>query len=111
MCVVTCGDDKLIKVWDLSGKKLYTFEGHDAQVYSICPHQKENIQDSGGTTMLYSADGSRLFSCGTSKDGDSFLVEWNESEGALKRTYLGFRKKSNGVVQFDTTRNRYLAVW
>lgn len=52
----------------------------------------------------------RLFSCGTSKDGDSFLVEWNESEGAIKRTYLGFRKKSTGVVQFDTTRNRFLAV-
>lgn len=51
-----------------------------------------------------------MFSCGTSKEGDSFLVEWNESEGALKRTYLGFRKKSPGVVQFDTTRNRFLAV-
>lgn len=38
------------------------------------------------------------------------MVEWNESEGALKRTYLGFRKKSAGVVQFDTTRNRFLAV-
>ncbi|KFK27551.1 hypothetical protein AALP_AA8G398300 [Arabis alpina] len=138
LCVVTCGDDKLIKVWDLSGKKLYSFEGHEAPVYSICPHQKENIQfifstaldgkikawlydnvgsrvdyDAPGqwcTTMLYSADGSRLFSCGTSKDGDSFLVEWNESEGAIKRTYLGFRKKSAGVVQFDTTRNRFLAV-
>ncbi|KAJ0078298.1 hypothetical protein Patl1_36947 [Pistacia atlantica] len=61
------------------------------------------------TTMLYSADGSRLFSCGTSKDGDSFLVEWNESEGAIKRSYIGFRKKSAGVVQFDTTRNRFLA--
>ncbi|VVB00946.1 unnamed protein product [Arabis nemorensis] len=138
LCVVTCGDDKFIKVWDLTGKKLYTFEGHEAPVYSICPHQKENIQfifstaldgkikawlydnvgsrvdyDAPGqwcTTMLYSADGSRLFSCGTSKDGDSFLVEWNESEGAIKRTYLGFRKKSAGVVQFDTTRNRFLAV-
>ncbi|XP_019088639.1 PREDICTED: topless-related protein 2 [Camelina sativa] len=138
LCIVTCGDDKVIKVWDLSGKKLYTFEGHEAPVYSICPHQKENIQfifstaldgkikawlydnvgsrvdyDAPGqwcTTMLYSADGSRLFSCGTSKDGDSFLVEWNESEGAIKRTYLGFRKKASGVVQFDTTRNRFLAV-
>jgi WD40 repeat protein len=50
-----------------------------------------------------------LFSCGTSKEGDSFLVEWNESEGALKRTYSGFRKKSKGVVQFDTTKNRILA--
>ncbi|XP_057466216.1 topless-related protein 3-like isoform X2 [Actinidia eriantha] len=137
-CVVTCGDDKLIKVWDITGRKLFTFDGHEAPVYSICPHQKENIQfifstaidgkikawlydnmgsrvdyDAPGhwcTTMLYSADGSRLFSCGTSKDGDSFLVEWNESEGAIKRTYSGFRKKSAGVVQFDTTQNRFLAV-
>ncbi|XP_044498698.1 topless-related protein 2-like isoform X2 [Mangifera indica] len=137
LCIVTCGDDKLIKVWDLSGRKLFHFEGHEAPVYSVCPHQKENIQfifstavdgkikawlydnvgsrvdyDAPGmwcTTMLYSADGSRLFSCGTSKDGDSFLVEWNESEGAIKRSYIGFRKKSAGVVQFDTTRNRFLA--
>ncbi|KAJ4722098.1 Topless-related protein [Melia azedarach] len=137
LCVVTCGDDKFIRVWDLSGRKLFHFEGHEAPVYSVCPHQKENIQfifstavdgkikawlydnmgsrvdyDAPGlwcTTMLYSADGSRLFSCGTSKDGDSFLVEWNESEGAIKRTYIGFRKKSAGVVQFDTTRNRFLA--
>ncbi|XP_073041642.1 LOW QUALITY PROTEIN: topless-related protein 3-like [Primulina eburnea] len=137
-CFVTCGDDKLIKVWDLTGRKLFNFEGHEAPVYSICPHQKENIQfifstaidgkikawlydnmgsrvdyDAPGhwcTTMLYSADGSRLFSCGTGKDGDSFLVEWNESEGAIKRTYTGFRKKSAGVVQFDTTQNHFLAV-
>lgn len=52
----------------------------------------------------------RLFSCGTSKDGDSFLVEWNESEGAIKRTYSGFRKKSAGIVQFDTTKDHFLAV-
>ncbi|KAI3770509.1 hypothetical protein L6452_01645 [Arctium lappa] len=138
LCVVTCGDDKLIKVWDLTGQKLYNFEGHEAPVYSICPHQKENIQfifstaidgkikawlydnmgsrvdyaapGHGCTTMLYSADGSRLFSCGTSKEGDSFLVEWNESEGAVKKTYAGFRKKSTGVAQFDTTQNHFLAV-
>ncbi|KAL6545007.1 Topless-related protein 3 [Orobanche hederae] len=138
LCFVTCGDDKLIKVWDLTGRKLFNFEGHEAPVYSICPHQKENIQfifstavngkikawlydnmgsrvdyDAPGhwcTTMLYSADGSRLFSCGTGKDGDSFLVEWNESEGAIKRTYTGFRKKSAGIVQFDTTQNHFLAV-
>lgn len=36
-------------------------------------------------------------------------MEWNESEGAIKRTYSGFRKRSLGVVQFDTTRNRFLA--
>ncbi|XP_061349149.1 topless-related protein 2 [Gastrolobium bilobum] len=138
LCIITCGDDKLIKVWDLNGRKLFNFEGHEAPVYSVCPHQKEGIQfifstsvdgkikawlydnlgsrldyDAPGqwcTKLLYSADGSRLFSCGTSKDGDSFLVEWNDKEGALKRTYSGFRKKSAGVVQFDTTKNCFLAV-
>eukprot|EP00249_Psilotum_nudum_P021400 c28094_g1_i2 orf=495-3920(+) len=138
LCIVTCGDDKMIKVWDaVTGRKQYTFEGHEAPVYSVCPHHKENIQfifstaidgkikawlydmmgsrvdyDAPGqwcTTMAYSADGTRLFSCGTSKEGESFLVEWNESEGAIKRTYSGFRKRSVGVVQFDTTRNRFLA--
>ncbi|KNA19336.1 hypothetical protein SOVF_060520 [Spinacia oleracea] len=137
LCVLTCGDDKLIKVWDLSGRKLFNLEGHEAPVYSIRPHYKETIQfifstafdgkikawlyDNAGskvdydapghwcTTMLYSADGTRLFSCGTSKEGESFLVEWNESEGAIKRTYTGFRRKSNGVVQFDTTQNHFLA--
>ncbi|XP_042064414.1 protein TOPLESS-like isoform X1 [Salvia splendens] len=138
LSVITCGDDKLIKVWDAkTGAKQYTFEGHEAPVYSVCPHHKENIQfifstaldgkikawlydnfgsrvdyDAPGrwcTTMAYSADGSRLFSCGTSKDGESHIVEWNESEGAVKRTYQGFRKRSLGVVQFDTTKNRFLA--
>ncbi|GJN08436.1 hypothetical protein PR202_ga26352 [Eleusine coracana subsp. coracana] len=138
LCIITCGDDKTIKVWEATtGAKQFTFEGHEAPVYSVCPHYKENIQfifstaldgkikawlydnlgsrvdyDAPGrwcTTMAYSADGSRLFSCGTSKEGESHLVEWNESEGAVKRTYQGFRKRSMGVVQFDTTRNRFLA--
>ncbi|KAB2071693.1 hypothetical protein ES319_A08G240300v1 [Gossypium barbadense] len=137
-CIITCGDDKTIKVWDtVGGRRLHIFEGHEAPVYSVCPHYKETIQfifstaidgkikawlydclgsrvdyDAPGlwcTTMAYSADGTRLFSCGTSKDGESHLVEWNESEGAIKRTYSGFRKRSLGVVQFDTTRNRFLA--
>ncbi|KAH9626648.1 hypothetical protein KSS87_004649 [Heliosperma pusillum] len=138
LCAITCGDDKTIKVWDAAtGSKQYTFEGHEAPVYSVCPHYKESIQfifstaidgkikawlyDNLGsrvdyeapgrwcTTMAYSQDGTRLFSCGTSKDGESHIVEWNESEGAVKRSYQGFRKKSLGVIQFDTTKNRYLA--
>ncbi|URD94706.1 CTLH [Musa troglodytarum] len=138
LSIITCGDDKTIKVWDATtGQQQYTFEGHETPVYSVCPHSKESIQfifstaidgkikawlydclgsrvdyDAPGhwcTTMAYSADGTRLFSCGTSKDGDSHLVEWNETEGAIKRTYAGFRKRSLGVVQFDTTRNRFLA--
>jgi hypothetical protein len=51
----------------------------------------------------------RLFSCGTNKEGESFLVEWNESEGAVKRSYYGIGKRTVGIVQFDTTRNRFLA--
>ncbi|MFS7928068.1 putative transcription factor WD40-like family [Helianthus anomalus] len=138
LCIVTCGDDKIIKVWDaVAGRRLHTFEGHEAPVYSVCPHYKEQIQfifstaidgkikawlydglgsrvdyDAPGlwcTTMAYSADGTRLFSCGTSKEGEAHLVEWNESEGAIKREYSGFRKRSMGVVQFDTTKNRFLA--
>jgi WD40 repeat protein len=138
LCVITCGDDKTIKVWDAAtGTRQHIFEGHEAPVYSVCPHYKENIQfifstaldgkikawlydnlgsrvdyDAPGrwcTTMVYSADGTRLFSCGTSKEGESHIVEWNESEGAVKRTYTGFRKLSLGVVQFDTTKNRFLA--
>ncbi|KAF8389129.1 hypothetical protein HHK36_025815 [Tetracentron sinense] len=138
LSVITCGEDKTIKVWDAAtGSKQYTFEGHEAPVYSVCPHHKENIQfifstatdgkikawlydnlgsrvdyDAPGhscTTMAYSADGTRLFSCGTSKEGDSYIVEWNESEGAVKRTYHGLGKRAAGVVQFDTTKNRFLA--
>ncbi|KAG6537079.1 hypothetical protein ZIOFF_002160 [Zingiber officinale] len=138
LSIITCGDDKTIRVWDAAtGQKQYTFEGHEAPVYSVCPHYKESIQfifstaidgkikawlydclgsrvdyDAPGkwcTTMSYSSDGTRLFSCGTSKEGDSHLVEWNETEGAIKRAYSGFRKHSLGVVQFDTTRNRFLA--
>ncbi|KAI7728572.1 hypothetical protein M8C21_001090 [Ambrosia artemisiifolia] len=138
LCIVTCGEDRSIKVWDAAtGAKQYTFEGHEAPVYSVCPHFKENVQfifstatdgkikawlydnmgsrvdyDAPGhssTTMAYTADGTRLFSCGTNKEGESYIVEWNESEGAVKRTYNGLGKRSVGIVQFDTTKNRFLA--
>ncbi|GAB4842086.1 Topless- protein 4 [Ancistrocladus abbreviatus] len=139
LCIVTCGEDKTIKVWDVTtGAKLHSFEGHEAPVYSLCPHHRDNIQfifstaidgrikawlyddvgsrvdyDAPGhscTTMAYTTDGTRLFSCGTNKEGESFLVEWNAAEGAIKRTYNGLGKRSVGVVQFDTMKNRFLAV-
>nr|GMD74718.1 protein TPR2-like isoform X2 [Ipomoea batatas] len=32
-------------VWDaVAGRRQYMFEGHEAPVYSVCPHYKENIQ-------------------------------------------------------------------
>ncbi|XP_078434673.1 topless-related protein 2-like [Wolffia australiana] len=137
-CVISCGDDKLAIVWDLQGRNLFTFRGHDAPVLSLCTHRKRHIQvimstavngkiksflnddpnarsdiaDAPGSCysmMLYSPDGSRLFSCGTGNEGDCFLNEWNEN-GSIKRTYHGFQKKSRGHMQFDIMKNRYLAV-
>ncbi|KAH9760537.1 Topless-related protein 1 [Citrus sinensis] len=129
-----------LEVWDaVTGSRTYSFEGHGAPVYSLCPHAKENIHfifsisvdgkikawlyDSlgarvdydapglGCTRMAYSANGRRLFSCGTSKEGESFLVEWNESEGAIKRTYQGLQLQHNSVsvVHFDTAKDQILA--
>ncbi|CAN0897774.1 Topless-related protein 4 [Linum grandiflorum] len=138
LCLVTCGEDKVIKVWDaVTGSKKFTFEGHEAPVYSVCPHDEETVQfilstatdgkikawlyDTMGsridfhaprhssTTMAYSRDGMRLLSCGTNKDGKSHLVEWNINSGKVKQRYTGLGKRSVGVVQFDTTRFQILA--
>ncbi|KAJ6673965.1 PROTEIN putative-RELATED [Salix viminalis] len=137
LLVITCGDDKIVKAWDATnGVKMYTFEGHDAPVYSLCPYSKGNVHfvfatsvngnikvwlydnlgarvdyDAPGlgcTSMAYSGD-RRLFSCGTSKSGESFLVEWDDSEGAIKRSYLGLQKNPSSVVQFDIMKNQVLA--
>jgi hypothetical protein len=37
----------------MHGQKLFTFEGHEAPVYSICPHHKENIQVCFLNTIRY----------------------------------------------------------
>uniref|UniRef100_A0A7N2LKX3 Uncharacterized protein n=1 Tax=Quercus lobata TaxID=97700 RepID=A0A7N2LKX3_QUELO len=35
-----------LEVWNaVAGNKLYTFEGHKAPAYSMCPHNKENLHD------------------------------------------------------------------
>ncbi|KAH6804772.1 hypothetical protein C2S51_033019 [Perilla frutescens var. frutescens] len=136
--VISCGDDKLIQVWDAAtGAKQYTFEGHGAPVYSICPHTKEFIHflfsisisgeikawlfDNNGPRvtydapgfccmrMAYSAESERLFSCGTNKNGESYIVEWNEREGHIIRKYHGLSKCSSAIVQFDTCTDHFLA--
>lgn len=137
LLVITCGDDKTIKVWDVvSGNRYFTFEGHDAPVYSVCPHTKENIHfifstsvdgkikvwlydnlgervdyDAPGlgcTKMVYSVDDQRLFSCGTSKGGESFFVEWDDNDGSFKRVYQGLGTNPLSAVQFDTSRKQLL---
>ncbi|KAK4491060.1 hypothetical protein RD792_001782 [Penstemon davidsonii] len=138
LVAISCGDDKLIQVWDAAtGVKQYTFEGHWAPVYSICPHKKENIHflfsistsgeikvwlydnmgsrvtyDAPGlccTRMSYNTDGKRLFSCGTNKQGESYIVQWDDSEGFIVRNYDGLSKLSSSMVHFDTSSNRFLA--
>lgn len=41
-------DIELFRVWQVwdtvGGRRLHIFEGHEAPVYSVCPHYKENIQ-------------------------------------------------------------------
>ncbi|KAI7990099.1 FRIGIDA-like protein 4a [Camellia lanceoleosa] len=81
----------VVKIYGITWSSSYSAPGHSC------------------TTMAYSADGTRLFSCGTSNEGESYIVEWNESKGAVKQTYHGLGKRSVGVVQFDTTKNRFLA--
>ena len=45
LSIITCGDDKIIKVWEATtGAKQFTFEGHEAPVYSVCPHDKDRVQ-------------------------------------------------------------------
>nr|GMC68845.1 topless-related protein 4-like [Ipomoea batatas] len=99
LLAITCGEDKMIK-------------GHKSPVHSICLFEKNGAQfilstdvdgkiklwaqgemnsianyDAPGyacTRMTYSADGKRLFSCGTNKYGESYLAEWNDTKGIVK---------------------------
>ncbi|KAG1327125.1 hypothetical protein COCNU_01G010590 [Cocos nucifera] len=138
VCIVTGGEDKTIKVWEAAtGMLRYVFEGHEAPVHSICPHSKANIPflfstsldgkikawlyDNMGSrldyttpgqwciTLAYSADGTRLFSCGTGKDLIPHIVEWSESKGTIKQTYHGLCKQAVGGIKFDTIKNQFLA--
>ncbi|OMO61635.1 hypothetical protein CCACVL1_23364 [Corchorus capsularis] len=89
LLIITGGDDKLVKV----------------VFFNYLP-----MSDSlACTTMAYGADNRRLFSCGTNKSGESFLVEWDESEGITKRTYQGLSKNSSGVVHFGPMKGKFLA--
>ncbi|XP_061340989.1 topless-related protein 1-like [Gastrolobium bilobum] len=138
LLVITCGDDKTIKVWDaVNGVKCHTFEGHDAPVCSVCPRVKDRIHfffstsidgkikawlydcpearvdydapGHGYTTLAYSTDDRRLFSCGSGKFGEPNLVEWDESEGYIKKMYKGLKKPCSSTIHFDLTHKGLLA--
>ncbi|KAI8012649.1 Protein TPR3 [Camellia lanceoleosa] len=104
LCVITCGEDKTIKVWDVAtGSKQYTFEGHQLPVYSVCPHTKENIQfifstgidgkikawlyDNLGSRADYDAPGHSCTTMAYSADGTSKVQKFRhimrELQGAI----------------------------
>ncbi|KAL0784144.1 hypothetical protein Bca101_000389 [Brassica carinata] len=100
--VVTCGDDRLIKVWDAAtGATRFTFEGHEAPVFSVCPHQKENIQfvfsaatDGKVRTWLYDELGAR----GTyDAPGHSLIRMAYSSDGTREGILLAVSTSDNGV--------------
>ncbi|CAN0877532.1 Topless-related protein 4 [Linum grandiflorum] len=104
--IITCGDDKTIQFFFST-----SVDGNiKAWLYSdSAPRVDYDAPGLASTSIAYSTDGRRLFSCGTSKSGESFLVEWDESEGAIKRSYHGLRKSSSGVVKFDIMKNQFVA--
>ncbi|KAL1196124.1 Topless-related protein 3 [Cardamine amara subsp. amara] len=61
------------------------------------------------TRLLYSADGRKLFSCGTSQLGTSSLMEITEAKGTIKKVYNGLTTQLGGVVQFQSSKNHFLA--
>ncbi|GKC97777.1 topless-related protein 4-like protein isoform X1 [Tanacetum coccineum] len=84
---------KFIFSTDTDGKK-------NAWLYdTISSRVDYTAPGNSSTRMAYSIDGTRLFSCETNKDGDYYIVEWNESEEVVKHTYEGL-KRSDEVVQF-----------
>ncbi|KAM7258458.1 hypothetical protein ACFE04_014199 [Oxalis oulophora] len=138
LLVISCGDDMAVKVWDVkSGSRMYSFESHNAPVFSLCSHIKENVHfllsnsvdgkikvwlfenseakvdfdgpAQGPSRMIY-ADSTRIFSSGVGKDGKSFLLEYHEGEGSIIREYQGLSEGSLSPKIFDTTQGRFLAV-
>ncbi|KAK4478953.1 hypothetical protein RD792_014460 [Penstemon davidsonii] len=100
--IITCGDDKLVKFvfsTAIDGKiKAWLYDNQGSRVDYDAPGHS-------ATTIAYNDDGTWFFSFGTNKEGDPYLVEWNETEGSIKHIYLSLLKRPPGIVQFDTTKN------
>ncbi|KAJ4828988.1 hypothetical protein Tsubulata_051012 [Turnera subulata] len=135
LMIITCGDDKmikfilLVKAWDVNyGFALFSFQGHDTPVYSLCPQSKESIHflfsismegnikawmyDILGPRVNFVAPGlwsTRMAYSSDGRSGEPFLVEWNENEGSIKRSYQGLQKNPSSTVEFDILNNQFLA--
>ncbi|CAI0416587.1 unnamed protein product [Linum tenue] len=106
LLVITCGDDGAIQFFFST-----SVDGNiKAWLYDdLGPRVDYDAPGRARTSMAYTSDGQRLLSCGTSSSGESFLVEWDESEGAIKRSYRGLQKSSAGAVKFDILKNQFVA--
>ncbi|KAL0394295.1 UNVERIFIED_CONTAM: Topless-related protein 1 [Sesamum latifolium] len=79
LVLISCGDDKLIQVWDaVTGAKQYTFEGHGAPVYSVCPHVKENVHI---RRLVYTHAGNGILAL--AENGTHLLWRWVKSDANL----------------------------
>nr|XP_048330955.1 protein TPR3-like isoform X2 [Ziziphus jujuba var. spinosa] len=123
LLLITCGDDKKIKVWDVdTGNKQFTFRGHNAPVSSVCPTSSNQYQwmarlKHGNTKHLSPSLISKLLVLGTQKwlivliikGRKTFLVEWSQCKDSVRRTYHGLQASSSSAVQFDIANNQFLA--
>ena len=103
----------LVRVLPMTHLAILRPEWHSAVIEQGSSNFLKNFQQSFGCYLflrcIKTITCNRLFSCGTNKEGESFLVEWDESEGSIQRTYDGLGQRAAGIVQFDTTKNRFLA--
>ncbi|CAN1287822.1 Topless-related protein 4 [Linum perenne] len=104
--IITCGDDRIIQFFfstSVDGKiKAWLYD-------DSVPRIDYDAPGLASTTMLYIADGRRLLSCGTNNSGESYLVEWDDSEGTIIRSYQGLQKSSSGAVKFDVMKDQFVA--
>lgn len=136
--IATCGEDGKIKIYNAAtGCRRYLLRGHRASVNNICPRFKESMQfivssstdgkmkawstddmasciqynapTHASTAMTYGTDGTRLFMSGQNMQGGPYIGEWCFSRGIVKHTYEGLGNKYVGKINFDSTRNQFLA--
>lgn len=131
--IATCGDDKLIKLWDTTGTLIRTFSGHTQSVRCVrftpdgtkivsCSRDNSiKIWDVSSGNLLktlnghtkvvrqvdISDDGTKLVSC----DEDGVIKTWDIASGNLERNFSSSATK--GIVysvKFKPGSKRYIAV-